>query len=467
MSTSATGIACWPATSWALHVAQAPPVAEPIQVVVTRVPAGSPPDITRRVEALVLTDARPSDVIAAIDSHTWIWWTRPAFSEMVAHQVARKLERWTRTLDLSVAIHAVALRFPAGTAWTAVTEQALDTVQRAAAASEKTGRRRTRGPRIDWKARAQAAKERVDLAGLIGQRVALRREGRCFVGLCPFHAEHDPSFYVYTQGGHPHYHCYGCQTNGDAVAWIRATESLEFVDAVQRLEQLAGQVEPLPPLPVRGSDEWGGRTPMPAWAAVYADLWPLLRLQPEHREALRARGLPDAAIDAAGFRSLPSDRTGWGLRLKREGEPERDLRGIPGFSQKQGGFLHGAPGILVPVRNLEAAVVGAQIRLDAGRGGDRYRWWSTPPDKLDAEGVPLYPGGGALGAQATCATYRAAPWDPAERGGEVWITEGILKAIVAAEYLGVPVLGLPGLQRPASVRLKAALPRPRHSRGNA
>ena len=449
MTAPTAGITCWPATSWALHVAQSPPLAEPIRVVVARVPVGSPPDIIRRVEALMLTDARPSDVVAALDSHTWIWWSRPAPTELAAQQAARKLESWTTTLRLAAAIHAVALAFPAGTPWPTVTEQALDAVQRRAAAAEKAPGRRTKGPRIDWKERAHAAKQRVDLAGLIGQRVALRREGRCWVGQCPFHPDHDPSFYVYTQGD-PHYHCYGCQAHGDAVAWVRATESLDFVAAVKRLEQLAGQVDPLPTAPVRSSDEWGGRTPLPTWVAVYADLWPLLTLDPAHRAALRARGLPDPAIDAAGFRSMPADRGGWGLRLKRPGEPERDLRGVPGFSQKQGGWLHGAPGVLIPVRNLDAVVMGAQIRLDAGRGGDRYRWWSTPPDKVDAEGVPLYPGGAALGAQATCATYRTTPWDPAEQGGEVWITEGILKAIVAAEYLGVPVIGLPGLQRPAN-----------------
>lgn len=427
----------WDPAAWAAHAA-GPPPDEPAQWIAVRCPDAGPEDRSR-LAALLQADAGPDDVVVVWDGGLWGLWRRAPLAADALAARARACAQWSHAFGLPP-LTAAAHTFPAGTPWA---EQAAALA--ALAAAPTAPKRRTRGPRVDWSARAAAVKARVDLAALIGARVPLRREGRCWVGRCPFHADTHPSFYVYPQGD-AHYHCYGCGAHGDAVTWVRATESVGFAEAVARLEQWHGA--PPDPAPVRATDAWGHRLPEPAWAAVYADLWPLLTLTDAHRAALRARGLSDAAIDAHGFRSMPVERQGWEVRLARPGEATRDLTGVPGFSQRDGGRLHGPSGILIPVRHPDGTLVGAQIRTDADRGGDRYRWWSTPPAATDADGAPRYPGGGALGALATCATYRAEPWDPADAEPEVWVTEGILKAIVAAEHLAVPVIGLPGLQRP-------------------
>ena len=77
-----------------------------------------------------------------------------------------------------------------------------------------------------------------DLVALIGDHVALRRQGRRFVGRCPFHAERTPSFSVNPELGL--YHCFGCQASGDAFSFVQAVEHLPFVDAVERLAERAG-----------------------------------------------------------------------------------------------------------------------------------------------------------------------------------------------------------------------------------
>jgi DNA primase len=77
-----------------------------------------------------------------------------------------------------------------------------------------------------------------DIVALIGEQVALRQQGRRFVGLCPFHAEKTPSFSVNAQEGL--YYCFGCRASGDAITFVRATEAVDFAEAVRRLAARAG-----------------------------------------------------------------------------------------------------------------------------------------------------------------------------------------------------------------------------------
>ncbi|HLG91461.1 MAG TPA: CHC2 zinc finger domain-containing protein, partial [Acidimicrobiales bacterium] len=85
-----------------------------------------------------------------------------------------------------------------------------------------------------------AVRAATDLVALVGERTALKRQGRRWVGLCPFHAEKTPSFSVNAEEGL--YYCFGCQASGDAISFVRATEGLDFVGALERLAERAGMV---------------------------------------------------------------------------------------------------------------------------------------------------------------------------------------------------------------------------------
>lgn len=74
---------------------------------------------------------------------------------------------------------------------------------------------------------------RTDIAEVVGRTVTLRRNGRSMVGLCPFHQEKSPSFNVIPHKGI--YHCFGCGEGGDAIAFLRKTRGLSFVEAVKEL----------------------------------------------------------------------------------------------------------------------------------------------------------------------------------------------------------------------------------------
>lgn len=88
-------------------------------------------------------------------------------------------------------------------------------------------------PRIDL----HEVRARTPLPDLIGRHVKLHRRGKLWVGCCPFHAEKTPSFTVYPDN---HYHCFGCDAHGDAIAFTKRIEGLNFADAVTRLAGEAG-----------------------------------------------------------------------------------------------------------------------------------------------------------------------------------------------------------------------------------
>lgn len=89
-------------------------------------------------------------------------------------------------------------------------------------------------------------KDQIDLLDFIGKHVALRKAGRNWLGLCPFHAEKTPSFTVSEEK--EIFFCFGCRAGGDLITFVQQFEHLEFREAIEFLGEKAG----LPPL------EWGG-----------------------------------------------------------------------------------------------------------------------------------------------------------------------------------------------------------------
>ncbi|MGA2432801.1 MAG: DNA primase [Acidimicrobiales bacterium] len=77
-----------------------------------------------------------------------------------------------------------------------------------------------------------------DIVALISDYVALKKSGRRWTGLCPFHGEKTPSFSVNAEEGR--YYCFGCRASGDQITFVREIQHLDFVDAVRLLADRAG-----------------------------------------------------------------------------------------------------------------------------------------------------------------------------------------------------------------------------------
>ena len=78
----------------------------------------------------------------------------------------------------------------------------------------------------------------VSIVDIVGQHVQLKRTGRNWVGLCPFHAERTPSFNVREEMGR--YRCFGCDKSGDVFTFVQETEHTDFVGSVEYLANRAG-----------------------------------------------------------------------------------------------------------------------------------------------------------------------------------------------------------------------------------
>jgi DNA primase len=92
-------------------------------------------------------------------------------------------------------------------------------------------------------------RDSADILDVVSDYVQLKRRGRNYFGLCPFHQEKTPSFSV----NQPKqiFHCFGCGRGGNAITFVMELEKVEFVEAVQRLGEkygipveLAGTTDP-------------------------------------------------------------------------------------------------------------------------------------------------------------------------------------------------------------------------------
>ena len=89
----------------------------------------------------------------------------------------------------------------------------------------------------------EAVRERTDIQKVVSQYLTLKKAGHdSLVGLCPFHTEKTPSFYVRPQT--QMYHCFGCNKSGTAFDWLMEREHLEFGEALRTLATMTGVALP-------------------------------------------------------------------------------------------------------------------------------------------------------------------------------------------------------------------------------
>lgn len=97
-------------------------------------------------------------------------------------------------------------------------------------------------------------KERLDIVDLVNRHVHLEKSGRYFKGLCPFHTEKTPSFYVFPDN--QSWHCFGCDRGGDIYSFVMELDGLDFRTALEDLARQAGvTLRPQTPQEAQAQDE--------------------------------------------------------------------------------------------------------------------------------------------------------------------------------------------------------------------
>mgnify|MGYP000131320505 CR=1 FL=1 len=137
---------------------------------------------------------------------------------------------------------------------------------------------------------------RTDIVDVVGNYVQLKRKWRLYGGLCPFHSEKTPSFYVYpdTQS----FYCFGCGAGGNALGFIMDHDNLDFPQAVEELAKAAGMEIPR---------EESGRPHKPR-QPTDSPLYPLLTAAADfYRQALKSHPARKAAVDYLKGRGLTGE----------------------------------------------------------------------------------------------------------------------------------------------------------------
>ena len=90
----------------------------------------------------------------------------------------------------------------------------------------------------DFTSIKQRILDRVELFDVVSEHVSLKRRGKRWVGLCPFHAEKTPSFTVNPELGL--FKCFGCGKGGDLFSFVQLRENVPFLEAMRILADRAG-----------------------------------------------------------------------------------------------------------------------------------------------------------------------------------------------------------------------------------
>ncbi|CAN5879756.1 hypothetical protein BH20GEM1_BH20GEM1_06240 [soil metagenome] len=210
-------------------------------------------------------------------------------------------------------------------------------------------------------------RDRVEILEVVGEVVQLKKRGRNYVGLCPFHTERTPSFTVTPEK--QMYYCFGCQAGGNVFTFLMEHERIEFPDAVRTLGQRVG-VE----VPERETAEAADpHAPIHLANRMAAEFYHRRLLESDDagaaREYLQARGIKTEVRQAFLLGWAPESWDALVVEADRQGASREALQaaGLAGRSEKTGGLFDRFRGrVMFPLRAVGGKVVGfSGRRLDA------------------------------------------------------------------------------------------------------
>ena len=208
---------------------------------------------------------------------------------------------------------------------------------------------------------------RSDVVDVVGSYVQLKRKGRLYAGLCPFHNEKTPSFYVYPET--QSFYCFGCGAGGDVITFVKKINALSYPEAVKMLAARAGMPEP-------EEDDGTGRMrsrilSMNKEAArfFHACLNSSVDEAAQARAYWRRRGLDDRTIARFGLGYAPDDGQALYHFLRDKGytQAEMDASGL--FKRSPAGRIYCLfwRRVITPIFDLRGNVIafGGRVMDDS------------------------------------------------------------------------------------------------------
>ncbi len=268
-------------------------------------------------------------------------------------------------------------------------------------------------------------RERTDIVKLVSDYLALKKAGHdSFVGLCPFHTEKTSSFSVSPAKGL--FYCFGCGKGGDAIAFLREVEHLEFAEAVERLAKEAGvtlRYEGDTPSERRAASRRQGlhRANENAFA-LYHETLLQGREGEDARRYLASRGVDRETSVAYQIGYAPGYADFLLRRLARSLSTEVLVESGLAVKDQDGNVRDRFRGrITFPVHDLSGKAVGIGARILPGGNGGR----EEGPKYLNSPETPVY-----RKAEVLYNLHRAKA--EVSRSGEVFLVEGYTDVIALA-----------------------------------
>jgi DNA primase len=241
----------------------------------------------------------------------------------------------------------------------------------------------------DFEAVKEQIRQRIELADVVSEHVALKRAGANLVGLCPFHKERTPSFSV--SPSRQIFKCFGCNAGGDVFTFVQLREGVNFAEAMRILADRAGI--DLAPTGGRARSDVPDRADLARVNEWAATLFRKALMEETTGRAARAylagRRLSEAISERFGL-GLALDDGRWILdRARAERIPERLLiaAGVAqvGLHGETYGVFRGR--LMFPIRDTMKRVVGFGGRT---LKDDRAKYLNTAQNALFDKGRGLY-----------------------------------------------------------------------------
>lgn len=208
-----------------------------------------------------------------------------------------------------------------------------------------------------------------DIVQVISQYVELKKAGKDFRGLCPFHGDKDPSFYVSPQKGI--FHCFGCAVGGSVFNFVMKMENISFVDAVRMLAQRYGIPLLLEQHSQRFHDEKS--RVLAALEAAQDYFVARLRSSATPKGYLDHRGVRQQWVEQLGLGYAPDAWDGIQEHLRSAGISVQDAvaAGLVKARAGNGYYDHFRSRVMIPIRDLNSRIVAFGGRI-LGQGEPKY-----------------------------------------------------------------------------------------------
>ena len=162
-----------------------------------------------------------------------------------------------------------------------------------------------------------------DIVSVMSSYVDIKRAGRDYACVCPFHADKNPSCHIYTDT--QSFYCFGCGAGGDVITFIRLIERLEYIESVRFLAQRAGIAMPEDDINDEGVNR---RTRLLEMNREAARFFRDMLLSPEGKEGLDyiiSRGLSPNTVKRYGLGYAPNEWHRLHYHLKSKGYTEDEM----------------------------------------------------------------------------------------------------------------------------------------------